>query len=65
MKPHVKKRAKIIYLAVVFVILIGALTQVDYGDLRWRNNAGMYLTSISMLMLILGTLYSLFFEKEK
>jgi len=60
-----KKRAKLIYLAVVFVILLGALTQVDYSDLSWRNNAGMYLTSVSMLMLIIGTIYSLFFEKEK
>jgi hypothetical protein len=60
-----KKRAKLIYLAVIFVILIGALTQVDYSDFSWRNNAGMYLTSISMLLLIFGTIYSLYFEGEK
>ena len=59
-----KKRAKLIYLAVIFVILIGALTQVDYSDLSWRTNAGMYLTSISMLMLIFGTIHSLYFEKK-
>ncbi|MCJ7716801.1 MAG: hypothetical protein MUO54_09820 [Anaerolineales bacterium] len=60
-----KKRIKLISLAVAMVVLIGSLTQVDYSDLSWTNNAGMYLTIIAMLLLIFGTVYSLFFENEK
>ena len=60
-----KKRIKFIYLMGVMVVLIGSFTQIDYSDLNWTNNAGMYLTIIAMLLLIFGTIYSLFFEKER
>ena len=64
MKPRTKKRAKIIYLMVVMVILIGSFTQIDYSDLSWANNSGMYWTIIAMLIVVFGTAYSLIFEKE-
>jgi hypothetical protein len=32
-----KKRAKLIYPGAVMIVLIGALTQVDYSDLSWQN----------------------------
>ena len=58
------KRTKIIFLMVVMVILIGSLTQIDYSDLSWANNSGMYWTIIAMLIVVFGTAYSLIFEKE-
>ena len=64
MKPRTKKRAKIIFLTVVMVILIGSFTQIDYSDLSWANNSGMYWTIIAMLIVVFGTAYSLIFEKE-
>ena len=64
MKPRTKKRAKIIFLMVVMVILIGSFTQIDYSDLSWANNSGMYWTIIAILIVVFGTAYSLIFEKE-
>ena len=64
MKPRTKKRAKIIFLMVVMVILIGSFTLIDYSDLSWANNSGMYWTIIAMLIVVFGTAYSLIFEKE-
>ena len=58
-----KKRNKLIYLAVVMAILIGAFTQVDKSDLSLANNSGMYLLIIAMLMLIFQTIHPLFFDK--
>ena len=64
MKPRTKKRAKIIFLMVVMVILIGSFTLIDYSDLSWANNSGMYWTIIAILIVVFGTAYSLIFEKE-
>jgi hypothetical protein len=48
----------------VLVILIGSFTLIDYSDLSWANNSGMYWTIIAMLIVVFGTVYSLIFEKE-
>ena len=64
MKPRTKKRTKIIFLIAVLVILIGSFTLIDYSDLSWANNSGMYWTIIAILIVVFGTAYSLIFEKE-
>ena len=55
----------VIYLIAVTAILVGSLTQVDYKDLSWGNNAGMYLTIIAMLIAIFGTVYIMVAEKDE
>ncbi len=64
MKPNTKKRARIIFLIFVLVLIIVSITQIDYSDLSWATNRGWYWPIIAMLIIVFGTVYSLITEKE-
>jgi hypothetical protein len=64
MKPHPKKRARIIFLSVVILLIIVSFTQIDFSDLSWANNRGWYKPIIVLFIIGFGTVYSLITAKE-
>lgn len=43
---------------VAIILIIVALTYIDFGDLSWKTNRGEYFGIISMIILIILMIYS-------
>ena len=58
------KNAKFILIGVAVVLIIGHVSETDFGDLSWSNNSGSYLGIIAMVLLVISVIISLI-EKKK
>ena len=58
------KNAKFILIGVAVVLIIGHVSETDFGDLSWSNNSGSYLGIIAMVLLVISVVISLI-EKKK
>jgi hypothetical protein len=58
------KNAKFILIGVAVLLIIGHVSETDFGDLSWSNNSGSYLGIIAMVLLVISVVISLI-EKKK
>lgn len=58
------KKFRIGLIIFAVIIIIGQLTVVEYTDLSWSENAGSYLSIISMILLIISMIYSNRYDKK-
>ncbi|MFC2129431.1 hypothetical protein ACFLQX_01480 [Bacteroidota bacterium] len=52
-------------IAFAIIIILGQSLLIDYKDLSWSENSGSYLGIISMILLIVGMILSIFHDKKK
>ncbi|MDY6801937.1 MAG: hypothetical protein SVU94_12055 [Bacteroidota bacterium] len=58
------RKFRIVLIIFAVIVIIGHLTFVEYSDLSWSENKGSYLGIISMILLIIGMIYSNLWENK-
>lgn len=58
------RKFRIVLIIFAVIIIIGHLTFVEYSDLSWPENKGSYLGIISMILVIIGMIYSNLWENK-
>ncbi|NLR94065.1 hypothetical protein [Flammeovirga agarivorans] len=59
------KKGRIVTIILAITVIIGQLTVVDYSNLSWKNNMGSFLGILSMILLILSTIFSIYKTQNK
>ena len=59
------RNAKFILIGVALVLIIGHISETDFGDLSWSNNSASYLGIFAMVLLVVSIVISLIEKKKK
>jgi len=58
------RKFRIVLIIFAVIIIIGHFTFVEYLDLSWSENKDSYLGIISMILVIIGMIYSNLWENK-
>jgi len=59
------RTARHILIIIAIALIIIQNIRIDYKDLSWNNNIGIYLSILAMVILIAGMIYSDIMESKK